>query len=367
MKKILAFVLALAMVLALAGCGEEPAPENTDGSGTVKLATSGQNVVQTAVPLLAGEQLGIWADYGLDVSRMHYVSGPPQLEANPSGDWQIGWIGAPAAITGVMTYNMKVIGLSGYDYSNKAFCRADSPLAQALEGPIPETLGDADDWRGLTILVGRGTVLDADLMLMLDRLGLTEQDVNIVNSDLDKSYQAFISGSADVVFVSGTYTTMLEADENYVCCHTMAGMDSAMAGTIIAEAGWLEENEETVVKYLAGALETLLWLHDEANQEQGAEWFSEIMYDEFGIETPMDVALDSERMTEFAGLEFYESLCEVQENGLTGMQNEFGTFYDIQVAIGSRDAADRDAAVAAVDSSYLAKAIELYKENNGLT
>lgn len=367
MKKIVALALALAMVLGLAGCGSEPTPAETGSGGTTALATSGQNVVQTAVPLLAGDQLGVWKDYGLEVSSTYYVSGPPQLEANPSGDWQIGWIGAPAAITGIMTYNMKVIGLSGYDYSNKAFCRADSPLAKALEGPIDETLGDADDWRGLTILVGRGTVLDADLMLMLEKLGLTEQDVNIVNSDLDKSYQAFISGSADVVFVSGTYTTMLEADDNYVCCHTMAGMDSAMSGTIIGEANWLAENEDTVVKYLAGALEVLLWLHDEANQEQGAEWFSQIMNEEFGIETPMDVALDSERMTEFPDLEFYESLCEVQKNGLTGMQNEFGKFYDIQVAIGSRDAADRDAVIASVDCSYLEKAIELYKETNGIS
>ena len=66
------------------------------------------------------------------MTRTHYVSGPPQLEANPSGDWDIGWIGAPAAITGVLTYNMKVISLSGYDYSNKAFCRADSPWPRQL-------------------------------------------------------------------------------------------------------------------------------------------------------------------------------------------------------------------------------------------
>lgn len=57
---------------------------------------------------------------------------------------------------------------------------------------------------------------------MLDKLGLTEDDVSIVNSDIDKGYQAFTSGSADVLFVSGTYTTMLEEDSGYTCCHTMA-------------------------------------------------------------------------------------------------------------------------------------------------
>ena len=379
MKKILALVLALCMVFALCACGstasqpaadtktEAPAADasNADAEAPVEmvdLPTSGQNVVQTAVPLIAGEQMGIWEKLGLNVTRTHYVSGPPQLEANPSGDWDIGWIGAPAAITGVLTYNMKVISLSGYDYSNKAFCRSDSALAKAAEGEIPETLGSADDWKGLTILVGRGTVCDADLMFMLDKLGLTEDDVNIVNSDIDKGYQAFTSGSADVIFVSGTYTTMLEEDPNYTVCHTMGGMNAAMAGNIIAEADWLAANEDTVVKYLEGALEVLLWCADNANQEQGAEWFSQVMLDEFGTETTVDAALASEKMTMFPDLSFYENLCEVQENGLTGLQNEFGTFFDIQVAIGNRDAADREAVLAAVDSSYLAKAIEMYKE-----
>ncbi len=370
MKKFSALILVLCMVLSLCACGGEPstpAPEadndNTEAA-LVDLPTSGQNVVQTAVPLIAGEQLGTWENFGLNVTRTHYVSGPPQLEANPSGDWNIGWIGAPAAITGALAYNMKVISLSGYDYSNKAFCRADSALAKAAEGPISETLGTADDWKGLTILVGKGTVCDADLMFMLDRLGLTEEDVNIVNSDIDKGYQAFTSGSADVLFVSGTYTTMLEENPDYVCCHTMGGMDAAMAGNIIAEAEWLAENEDTVVKYLAGALEILLWLGDDANQEQGAEWFSQVMLEDFGTETTVEAALASEKMTEFRDLSYYEDLCKVQENGLTGMQNEFAKFFDIQVAIGSRDAADRDAVIAAVDCSYLEKAIELYKSTH---
>lgn len=122
-----------------------------------------------------------------------------------------------------------------------------------------------------------------------------------------------------------------------------------------------------VVKYLAGALEVLMWCYDEANLQQGAEWFSQVMLEEFGTVTSTEAALDSEKMTKFYPLEFYEGLCKVEENGLTGMQNLFGTFFDIQVAIGNRDADDRDKVVAAVDCSYLAKAIELYKSNNGIS
>lgn len=50
-----------------------------------------------------------------------------------------------------------------------------------------------------------------------------------------------------------------------------------------------------MVKYLAGALEILLWLGDEANQEQGAEWFSQVMLEDFGTETTVEAALASEK------------------------------------------------------------------------
>ena len=110
----------------------------------------------------------------------------------------------------------------------------------------------------------------------------------------------------------------------------------------------------------------IICLNDEANQEQGAKWFSQVMLDEFGTEVSEEAALASQKLTKFEHLEFYEGLCEVEENGLTGMQNLFGTYFDIQVAIGNRDAADRETVVNAVDCSYLEKAIELYKTNNGL-
>ena len=85
MKKLTALFLALCMVLSLCACGgsggdkedtpDTPPAESGDAGGTpaglVALPTSGQNVVQTAVPLIAGEQLGTWEKLGLDVTRTH--------------------------------------------------------------------------------------------------------------------------------------------------------------------------------------------------------------------------------------------------------------------------------------------------------
>ena len=360
-KRILVFLLAALMISSVyaGGSNETDVPE-----GMIALPTSGQKVVQTAVPLIAGERLGTWEDYGLYVTRTHYANGPSQLEAAPTGDWEIGWIGATAALTGILSYDMNVIGISGYDNSDVAFCRAGSNLADQPEGPIPGTLGTADDWRGKQILVPVGTVEYCDLMLTLDGLGLTSDDVTIINSSGANAYQAFLAGNGDIFFTSGSNAAKLMNNDDFVCCHTMSGMNAAMAGTIIADKEWLQENEDAAVSYLAGALEILMWLKDEANAVQSAEWFSEILLDEFGVEVAEEEALDSFNMIGFRDFSYYESLCKVQENGLTGMQNELNKFFDYHVQMGSIEEADRDAVLNAVDISYLEKAIELYKSRN---
>lgn len=150
MKRRLILILVLAMVASLfAACSGgsttvapttssptsqagETTTVTTTAAPLINLPTSGQNVVQTAVTLVAGEKLGTWANLGLNVTRTHYVSGPPQLEANPAGDWDIGWMGATAVINGTLNYDMIIVGLSGYDYSNMGFARADDTIVAEI-------------------------------------------------------------------------------------------------------------------------------------------------------------------------------------------------------------------------------------------
>lgn len=389
MKKVLAWALTLMMVLVtLVGCASKsepsanPAPaapatpsqqENAKPGDPaapaelVEVKTSGQNVVQTSVPLVAGEQMEIWEKLGLDVSRIHYVSGPPQLEANPSGDWEIGWIGATACINGMLKYDMVLIGLSGYDYSNMAFARADSDIVAAGDKGVPGTLGTAEQWKGKDIICGVGTVNYCDLMLTLEALGLTDEDVNIINMDISTGLQAFLSGEGDVYYASSTYATEVARKEGYEVVHTMKGMDAGMAGNIIANREYLAANEDTVVKYLQGSLEVILWLGDEKNADQAAEWFVKVMKEDFGIEMSKEDALTNLQQIGFRDLAFYEDLCKKGDDGMTGMQREFKKFFEYHVTIGTQEAVNLDKVMAAVDTTYLEKAIALYKAEKGIS
>lgn len=374
MKKVLAFVLLASLVMSsvLTGCGKTAEPTNTAQSGSssdapTKVLTSGQNVVQTSVPLVAGDAMGTWKSLGLEVKKTSYVSGPPQLEANPSGDWNIGWIGATAAITGILKYDMKIIGFSGYDYSNVAFAREDSDIVKAGDKGVIGTMGTAEEWKGKKIIVGVGTVNYADLMLTLKGLGLTASDVTIINMDISTGMQAFLSGSGDIWFGSSTYAIQVSRKPGYTVIHRMEGMNAGMAGNIIANREYLSKNEDAVVKYLEGALEVLLWLNDKKNASQAADWFVQGMKQDFGVEMTHEDALANIDQTGFKDLKFYESLCAVDSNGLTGLQSEFKKFYDYHVIIGSQKEENSKKVLEAVDNTYLKKAIELYKKKHNIS
>lgn len=360
MKKFIVAIVMISLVgTMLFSAGKAETVVTKDGLVPVK--TSGQNVVQTAVPLVAGEIMKTWEAYGLDVSRTHYVSGPPQLEANPSGDWNIGWIGATAAFVGLLKYDMTLIGLSGYDYSNVAFARVDSDIVKAGDKGVPGTLGTAKEWKGKKIICGVGTVNYADLMLTLDALGLTSEEVKIINMDISTGMQAFIAGEGDIYYASSTYASEIARRPGFALIHTMEGMDAGMAGTIIADNKYLAKNEDVVVKYLAGALDTLFWLSDEKNNEQAAEWFVKVMKEDFGIEMAKADALSNIKQIGFRDLAFYEDLCRKGSDGLTGLQRELEKFFDYHVTIGVQQESNRSNVINSVDTSYLEKAIALYK------
>lgn len=371
-KKTICLLLAVIMLLCCTACAN--ANESTDAQTTqqndteqtlVTLKTSGQNVVQTALPLYEGEKMKIWENMGYDVTRTHYSSGSPQLEAQPAGDWDIGWIGATACITGLLSYDMVLIGMSGYDYTNMAFARADDSICQAGDRGVPGTLGTADDWRGKDIIVSMGTVSYCDFALTLNALGLTEEDVNIINMDGSTGLQAFLMGEGDIIFNSSSYAITLLSDEykdQYPCVHTMSGMNAGMAGCIVAGRDFVEKNEDVVVDYLEGALEVLLWCEDESNRAEMSKDFQTLMQEEFGTESSDETTAMTVELTHFNDLAFYESLVEKDADGLSGLEREFDKFYGYHVMFGAREESDRDTVLKSVDTTYLEKAIEKYKQ-----
>lgn len=369
MKKILVlFITLLILAVTFVACDSKE-KVGADGEVLFELKTSGQDVVQTGLPPMVGEKLNVWEKYGLYVTRTHYSGGPPQLEAAPAGDWFMGWIGVTAANNGLLKYDMIALCLSGYDNSNIAIGRTDGDIfksgLQNYEG-AKTTYGTREDWKGKDILCPIGTVDYMDLTTMLSRIGLTDEDVNIINIDTTSMRQAFLAGEGDVMFVSSYLAAEFADKEGFEIVHTMDGMDATMSGVLLTTREFLEENEDIVVKYLEGSLEILLWLAKEENKEEAAKLFVDGMNEEFGVQLSLEGSILSMDWIEFYDLSFYENLCKVGDDGLTGLQREYKIFYENHVKIGLQEQKDLDAILASCDTTYLEKAIANYKKNNGI-
>lgn len=191
MKKFISVLLALTMLFAFTAVSAS--------AEKVELKMSHHPYVH-ALPSIYAAENGIYDehfDWNIDI----YANGPVQNEAIASGSWEVGTTGLGGAVLGVIGYDMKIMGFTTPDTNTTdIWVRPDSPLASA-EVDENGVYGTADDWRGLTILCNKGTVCHMVLLGTLEYLGLTEDDINIVDASVANCYTAFLSGEGDVVCI----------------------------------------------------------------------------------------------------------------------------------------------------------------------
>ena len=173
----LAIILISSM--ALVGCSQpeestsqEGASKETEETGKTEAVVE-EEPLQTlnvahmpyihALPTYYGVTTGYTKEtYGLDVNLMMFTSGPAVNEALGANEWDVAAYGAPPGIMGGMAYNSKLIGFSVNDTATQElWVRPDNPIAQ-ISGQAdgyPDVLGDAESWKGQTVLIPTSTTL----------------------------------------------------------------------------------------------------------------------------------------------------------------------------------------------------------------
>jgi hypothetical protein len=266
----------------------------------------------------------------------------------------------------MLKYDMVLLCLSGYDFSNVAFARSNDNIVKAGDKGVPGTMGTAAEWKGKKILTSVGTVVHADMMLTLNVLGLKDTDVDIVSMDTPIGLQAFLAGEGDILYTCSSWASEMQKQPGYTQIHSMEKMGNGMAGNIIVSRDYLAKHEDEIVKYLQGSIEIIQWLRDPANMDQAADWFTTVIRDEFGINMTYEDAVTNIQQVGFRDLAFYEDLCKTGSDGLTGLQREFKKFFEYLVIMGSQDPKNLDTVLSSIDAKYLAKALENYKKDKGL-
>jgi len=174
-----------------------------------------------SLPFYVAEKEGFFNELNIDVEYQSFINGPAMMEAHNS--WDIADVGAPGVLTGMIGYDIRMIGVCDYEGNLGLFVRPDSPIARS-QVYSNGVRGSAEEWRGTTWLYPIGTNLQMTLATALQKLGLTSADIRSVNMDVTNALTAFKAGEGDGLAVWNVIAFLAE-DEGFIRVADAASLD----------------------------------------------------------------------------------------------------------------------------------------------
>lgn len=360
-RKLVAWLMVGIMSLSLAACGDAKDKETQKSSSADSTSTSNGEKIPLkishhpylhALPSIKAEENGLYDafDYTIDM----YAGGPVQNEAIASGAWEVGTTGIGGAVLGCPTYNMKVIGYACDDTPGLSiWARPDSPLAK-IEPDEKGVRGTAEDWKGKKILCQTGTTCHLNLIATLDHLGLTANDVEIIDTAVAQSYAAFKAGEADIVCLWAPFGYQAEDDEGWTKVSDAVDLGMEVPTLIVATEDAVKNRPDVVQKWLESYLKSV----EELRADPKAT--AQLLYDfeeEEGISLTEDAAKRDVEVRTFPSVEENKAAFAADANGSSRAQEVILTFADFMITQGKLTEDDKQAMIddKAVDGSFMEK------------
>lgn len=264
LKKALALIAALVIPFTMAGCSDNKG----DSSSDLKTLNIGYmpNYASLAT-LVATIKTGAFEEQGFDAKLIEFADGPTIISAMESGSVDLAYIGNGAhklAIQG----KAEIIGFS--QVSN----------ADAVIGNVSKGVNTAADLKGKTVTYASGTSSEDILNLTLKKAGLTMKDIKPMEMDASAITTAMISGSVDAcaTWSPSTISILEELGDNGVkIADNKDFVDSAVSlSSFIVMPDTLENDRDTVVKYVKALNKGNDYRADPANIEQNCKWAAEL-------------------------------------------------------------------------------------------
>lgn len=283
MKKLIALLLALVMVLSLVACGAAPAEEEAPADEAPAVEEDGEDLTwgltpfeepQTlrvgfftgsplSYPFLFADNLGVFDALNITLEYTCFTGGPAMMEAN--AEWDIASCGLGGLANGLYGYDFHLIDITDYEENLAIFAREGSAIAQDPKNP--------DAWKGITAVYPAGTTAQAVLADYLASIDLSLSDIESVNMDNSNALTGFSGGTGDVL---GCWNAIaLSAEDAGFVRISDSGQQGypAPCGTF-ATKQIMEENFDLVATAIAVFHLTVEWCYEsDAHMAQAAQWY----------------------------------------------------------------------------------------------
>jgi len=259
-KRSAALVAAAGAVIALSACSS-PTPAPAAPADDVRVSvTAGWVSSIDQIGLPAALDQGFFDEFGLDVDVADpFATGVDQLNALETDAIQFAQVGAPFIGAKVSGADYVIIG--NYTGSASQFGIDETMAVIAREGSGVE-VGELSTILGKKVGVAVGSINHLYLLAVLEELGATTDDVQLVNTAPPDLGVALQTGGIDVAISWDPWPlqNLSQVPGSYEVAR--GGGYIGFLGYIVAKREFVEENPETVEAFLAARAAADRWIRE---------------------------------------------------------------------------------------------------------
>jgi sulfonate transport system substrate-binding protein len=244
------------------------------------LSTPGMAFAQTPVKMKAGmvtgiDQIGLpialergfFEKWGLDVTIARpYATGVDALNALQAGESEMVQVGVP--MIGAVLRGMDLIALGNYS-GNATKLGSDATMALVAAGGSGIVKGDLKSLKGKKIAASFGTINHLYLLALLEKAGLTPNDVTLVNTPPPDMTVALLAKGIDAFSCWDPWPIVALKDVPGAVEIIRGGDVISYVGFNVALRSWVQKNGTTIEKFLSAVAEADQWMR--ANPKQAAQ------------------------------------------------------------------------------------------------
>jgi len=227
--------------------------------GTVS-ASALETVRTYSIPFYTGfsvyvaDQLGLFEKHGIDTEPKWFPSGAPIIQAAAAKQWDMTFLGAPPAVLGGPTLGLKTVGM----------VVEEAPIHQLLGRPdfVEKVQADATALKGARAFVTTLSTGHFMTEACLQKIGVTQDDIQIIPSEQAATVSAFAAGEGDLAQVWPPQSSALRDRGAVVLCDApMAGV--SIPAVWVAHPDFAEKHPELVQAWIAANLDAVAWMRED--------------------------------------------------------------------------------------------------------